>query len=582
MKLTATLARVLKGPATLAPAISARPQENASEVDVEAIMRRLASELSSASSDGSGDRKARATSRGKTDVFPIRGVTLPRMPEDAARIERKSAYRLADFLQFGDESFIHNAYRGILRREADDEGFAAYTAELRAGRLSKTEIVGRLRYSKEGRAAGVRVRGLLPPFLLHTARRVPIAGRLLGIVQYAVLLPDMARNQRRLEALFVQQQSQSNRQVNATVALIEAELSRMQQSFRDALDLKANTERLTLLSNGLVERVARKVDRSEFAATLSKTSEQLDDLRSALRTVESAAEANVTQAKHTMAALARLESGRVDLDRQVHRLGGVMHDLELAFARRPRASAEQAPQSLAATTTPASDSGNVHSMDLFYASFEDQFRGPTHEIRSRAEIYLPRVREAGAGVTESPIVDLGCGRGEWLALLRENGLVARGLDLNRVMVSRCEELGLEVIEADALSHLGGIADGALGAITAMHVIEHMPFESLVRLLDEAWRTLRSGGIAIFETPNPENLTVGACTFYADPTHLRPLPPDMMRFVAEARGFAPVEVLRLHPYPPEHQISDGHPTLARWINDKFYGPRDYALVMRKSS
>jgi O-antigen chain-terminating methyltransferase len=289
----------------------------------------------------------------------------------------------------------------------------------------------------------------------------------------------------------------------------------------------------------------------------------------------------VGRVEHTFAALARIESTHAELDRQVNRLRAVMHDLQLVVERQPRPAAAQVPPSPVAATAPVADTGMRQSMDLFYASFEDHFRGPTEEIRSRAAVYLPRVRQAGAGLAESPIVDLGCGRGEWLALLKENGLVARGLDLNRVMVSRCEELGLDVIEADALSHLPAVTDGALGAITAMHVIEHMPFESLVRLLDEAWRTLRPGGIAIFETPNPENLTVGACTFYTDPTHLRPLPPDMMRFVAEARGFAPVEVLRLHPSPTEYQISDGHPVFARWINDTFYGPRDYALIMHKS-
>lgn len=574
MKLRVGLGRVWRAPpAPGPPAKSVRAQDNKSEVDVETIMRRLSKELASAAPDSSGTGKGASTPT--TDVFTASSVSLSRLAEDATRIERKSTYRLADYLQFDDESFVHNAYRGILRREPDGEGLAAYIAALRTGRLSKAEIVGRLRYSSEGRAVGVRVRGLLPAFLLDTARRVPIAGRLLGIVQYLVLLPDVARNQRRLEALLAHQRSQFGRQTNAAVAAIEAELSRIQQRFRMALELKANSEQLTLLSNALLERVANNVDRSEFAAALSKTGEQLRDLRVALRMSEAAAEANLARIERRIAALS------LDLDRQAHPPSAIMHDLELAFAGQSRSSVEQASQSTTIPTVSSPDTGSVRSMDLFYASFEDHFRGPANEITSRAQIYLPRVREAGAGVAESPIVDLGCGRGEWLALLTENGFVARGLDPNRIMVSRCKALGLDVIEADALSYLRGIADGSLGAITAMHVIEHMPFESLMRLLDETWRTLRPGGIAIFETPNPENLLVGACTFYTDPTHLRPLPPEMMRFVADARGFAPVELLRLHPYPAECQMSDGDPALAQWINDKFYGPRDYALVMHKS-
>ena len=149
------------------------------------------------------------------------------------------------------------------------------------------------------------------------------------------------------------------------------------------------------------------------------------------------------------------------------------------------------------------------------------------------------------------------------------------------MVSQCEELGLAVINADAIDYLRTVKSNTLGAVTGMHIIEHIPFKRLIALFDEVLRVLKPGGVAIFETPNPENLIVGACNFYYDPTHLNPLPPEPMRFVLEARGFGSIEILRLHPYPKEDLLNNGAIEVQQKINELIYGPRDYALIGYKS-
>ena len=115
------------------------------------------------------------------------------------------------------------------------------------------------------------------------------------------------------------------------------------------------------------------------------------------------------------------------------------------------------------------------------------------------------------------MLDAGCGRGEWLELLKEQGITTgRGIDNNRVMVKQCEGYGLDVIEGDVIESLRDFPSASLGAVTAFHLIEHLPLNVLVKFLDETARVLKSGGIAIFETPNPENILVGAFTFYLDP------------------------------------------------------------------
>ncbi|UCF93860.1 MAG: methyltransferase domain-containing protein [Desulfobacterales bacterium] len=218
-----------------------------------------------------------------------------------------------------------------------------------------------------------------------------------------------------------------------------------------------------------------------------------------------------------------------------------------------------------------------HLRDPLYVSFEDQFRGSPEDIKERLRVYLPRIREAAAGNAESPILDLGCGRGEWLELLKTEGLVARGLDINRVLVEQCRQRGLDAVEGDVIEYLRSLPNAGLGAVTGFHLAEHLSFDLLIRLLDETLRVLTPGGLAIFETPNPQNILVGACNFYVDPTHQRPLHPEMMRFLVENRGFDQVDILPLHPVGQEHHVSEDNSSIARKFNEFFFGPQDYAVI-----
>jgi O-antigen chain-terminating methyltransferase len=219
-----------------------------------------------------------------------------------------------------------------------------------------------------------------------------------------------------------------------------------------------------------------------------------------------------------------------------------------------------------------------HIMDPFYVAFEDQFRGQRSDIKERLSIYLPIVEQAGAGKSERPIIDLGCGRGEWLELVKESGLSAQGIDMNHLLVEDNQKRGLDVIESDAFDYLGQLPESQLGAVTAFHLIEHLPHNLLVKLMDESLRVLKSGGVAIFETPNPQNLTVGASTFYADPTHKKPLHPDTQKFLMEYRGFARVELRFLHPLE-SHQLLPAKeaPHLAAALNSLLGCARDYAVI-----
>ena len=221
-----------------------------------------------------------------------------------------------------------------------------------------------------------------------------------------------------------------------------------------------------------------------------------------------------------------------------------------------------------------------HEFDAFYVAFENKFRGARADIKRRVRVYLPLVKEAGLAKRRKPLLDLGCGRGEWLELLREEGLVGHGVDLNGFMVEECAARKLLVTQADVLQHLGSLRSNSQGAITAFHLIEHLPFPSLMNLFAESLRVLRPGGVCIFETPNPDNVQVGSNRFYSDPTHLRPLPKEFTKFAMATAGFTSLEILPLHPDHNALPVSEGSPPMERFINQMFFGAQDYAVIGRK--
>ncbi len=182
--------------------------------------------------------------------------------------------------------------------------------------------------------------------------------------------------------------------------------------------------------------------------------------------------------------------------------------------------------------------------ESFYRAFEDRHRGSRELVKSRLKVYLPFIRPLTLLYQPAGAIDLGCGRGEWLELLGETGFDAYGVDLDAGMLSACYERGLNVQQGDALKALHALPTDSIALVSAFHVVEHMPFEDVRSLVREALRVLQPGGLLILETPNPENLVVGTSSFYLDPSHLRPIPTELLSFVVEHAGFLRNKVLRL--------------------------------------
>lgn len=211
----------------------------------------------------------------------------------------------------------------------------------------------------------------------------------------------------------------------------------------------------------------------------------------------------------------------------------------------------------------------------FYRAFEDRHRGSRELILGRLEVYLPFIETLKAWHTPCTALDLGCGRGEWLQLLQNNGVQARGVDLDEGMLQACHELNLQAEQGDAIAALQALPDNSLSVVSGFHIVEHIEFSQVQQIAEEALRVLKPGGLLILETPNAENLVVGTHNFYLDPTHMRPVPHILLAFVTELAGFARNKVLRLQEDPALHQLQ--RPGLIQVLAG--VSP-DYAVVAQK--
>jgi 2-polyprenyl-3-methyl-5-hydroxy-6-metoxy-1,4-benzoquinol methylase len=270
------------------------------------------------------------------------------------------------------------------------------------------------------------------------------------------------------------------------------------------------------------------------------------------RRIETASAAIIEAHEEIRTSIGQLQQATHALKREVARLAsegaGPFH------ADQARLDSPSAP-STASATTMYENALDGHQ----YVGFEDQFRGSPEEIRERLEAYVPLF--AGA----SNVLDVGCGRGEFLMLLRERGVTARGVDVNPAMVETSRERGLEASATDALAYLSSLPDESLGGLFSAQVIEHLEPAYLLRLLEMAFAKLRSGAPIVLETINPACWFAFFSSYLRDITHAQPVHPETLKYLLVASGFQRVDIRYRSPYPEQHKLQPvaATPALAEW-------------------
>jgi SAM-dependent methyltransferase len=239
------------------------------------------------------------------------------------------------------------------------------------------------------------------------------------------------------------------------------------------------------------------------------------------------------------------------------------------------------------------------SLDSFkYVGFEERFRGSQDEIRARQESFLPffaDVRSSSEAAVTGDVLDVGCGRGEFIELLQSRNIPARGIDLNDEMVEICRDHGLRVDRADAVTYLAGLPDASLGGIFAAQVVEHMEPAYLLRFLDLSYEKLQPGGVLVLETLNPACWTAFFESYIRDITHRWPLHPETLKYLVAASGFSGAAIEFRSPVPAHARlqpvaVGDANAAVqemaevfnanVEMLNARMFTYMDYAVVARK--
>jgi 2-polyprenyl-3-methyl-5-hydroxy-6-metoxy-1,4-benzoquinol methylase len=297
-----------------------------------------------------------------------------------------------------------------------------------------------------------------------------------------------------------------------------------------------------------IDWIGGAVDRCEGAK--DENQRHLEALLARERRNDTAVAALAAQHEELRAAMSVVQQAAHGLRRAIEEIGSTPK------SQLPTPNSQTGPGSRVPDPgqAPASQFDDLDSHK--YVGFEDQFRGSTAEIRRRVEEYLPifaGIGDQGSGIHNGDVLDVGCGRGEFLELLREHGIRARGIDVNSAMVEVCRGKGLAAETGDALTYLRGLPDASLGGLFAAQVVEHLEPRYLAQLLDAAFEKLRPGAPIVLETINPACWFAFFESYIRDLTHVRPVHPDTLKYLLVATGFQQVEVRYRAPYPESEKL-----------------------------
>jgi glycosyltransferase involved in cell wall biosynthesis/SAM-dependent methyltransferase len=463
--------------------------------------------------------KSKSENRGE-DKFPIKDI-----------------YEYYDFTKYSDEEFVQYLYRAILKREVDRESLDYRVKQLREGKKSKMELITIVRASKEGRVNGVKLLGFYKRLLLTAIFSV---------------FPLFAKNIRRLDSL----ENRLYLNIKETKSGLKVDLDSLESRLRLNIDetksgLKGD---LDSLENRLYLNINKNKKNIEI---LQK------DLKRDIQNLSFDLNEKIDILIDKLDAKSDIEDIR-DLYKQLLN----QKDTIKEYLNRLDNFVDNSPKIDKKIEVERSN------FDILYSQFEDRFRGDKKEIKSRLSIYIPFLHFIKRETEDIEILDIGCGRGEWLEILRENNYIAKGIDTNSNMVEICKSKSLNVEKIDAINYLKSLPNNSLSLITGFHIIEHLDsFDTLLELLEESHRVLKSGGFTIFETPNPRNILVGASDFYIDPSHKTPIHPMTLKFFVQKMGFENVTSLIIN----ENSLIDIDEIEFASIDDYIYIGRDYCTI-----
>lgn len=278
------------------------------------------------------------------------------------------------------------------------------------------------------------------------------------------------------------------------------------------------------------------------------------------------------------------ESACVNLRNNNSALETLSADVELVRLKLNRiekngAAAKNAEQNAPASVTVKSEGGSADYECIDYFDFENHFRGSIDSIKKAQEIYLPYFKD------KKNVLDIGCGRGEFLSLMKDNGINAKGVDIYEPYVDYCNMKQLNAVCGDGAEYL--VQCGEVDGIFLGQVVEHLKIHQIVNICDTAYEKLPRGGCIVIETPNPTSLAIYTNAFYIDPSHVKPVHPMTMKYCIEKAGFEHIEIIYTESSKPPFAIPELKVEGAEEFNESMYkvsellyGSQDYAIIAVK--
>jgi SAM-dependent methyltransferase len=353
--------------------------------------------------------------------------------------------------------------------------------------------------------------------------------------------------------------------------------------WRPALEEKLTKAEIDLLHRiRSMEKQAREREGTQSEGALKMHQNYLDSLKTSTERMQHSLNSSLEGIqKQFWSDLAKLKS---EQERLIHTELKLIRQrpsgsAEAVIGTVPQAQPDASPVAGSASSPESNQSAASPAPAPFdYANFEERFRGSEATVRERQQFYLPYFKNCRR------IVDLGCGRGEFLELLKENGVAGVGVDLNPDAISACRAKSIEAHQSDIFGYLSAQPDESFDGIFCVHVVEHLAPETLPNLVNLAARKLKPGGLLAIETPNPGCLAIFAGDFYLDPTHQKPVPSRQLDFYLQEAGFTEIEHHELNPASevfPELAAMDEMEAL-RGFRSRFFGGLDYTIIGRKMS
>lgn len=459
-------------------------------------------------------------------------------------------------LELGNEAFVQECYESVLQRDPDPEGARHHINRLHNREISKLELIYEFARSEEGQNRGVRLRGKKGQYrLLHGFRklfRVPIAGRVLRFIYNLLGI---------------------NRVINSLVNWNRDIVGRIEK-----LEHTCYT-----LQNDLQEQIE---NRNELRYLLEKLQGQYQEQFNMHRERTENLEVNVRNNNILLEKYrGLLETHEVNLnqyERDINNLNVQMSNLKADVSSKKKFASESKMEEdyCVDKKSIVPDADSYYSIDYF--DFENRFRGSQEHVKDVQRIYLPYFMGC------KNVIDIGCGRGEFVQLLKENGIGVTGVDIYLPYVEYCKMNHLSVSHGDGVEFLK--KQQQVDGIFVGQVVEHISVSQIIELCAVAYEKLTTGSYLIMETPNPKSLAIYTEAFYQDPSHNKPVHPETLKYLVEKRGFSDVQILytegsRLPYHIPklsddnegrEHEFD----LAMQRVEDILYGSQDYAIIAKK--